>query len=233
MKKSALIFGYNEYAKRIASQIKSEYEALHIYTLSDIASEKARDDGYNSSIFDLSDEWTDIEERFNIEDIAAFCTLENEANNIFLTISLRASFEQMYILALAQNSEDVNKLKIAGANKVLPIIQITANVISEILEKPVVTNVLHQILYEESNIKIAQITMQEGYSIIGSKSHDISFKEQYNILLLAVVDKEMSTKFIFTAKGFNHKIDAEDVLVVVGLQDDIDQFKMQIKGSYE
>ncbi len=137
----------------------------------------------------------------------------------------------MYIIALSQNNEGVNKLKIAGANKVLPIIQITANVISDILEKPIVTNILHKILYEESEIKISQINMKKNYSIIGKKSHDISFKDEYNIILLAIVDKEMSTNFIFTAKGFNHKIDADDVLVVVGLQVDIDSFEMQIKGD--
>jgi Trk K+ transport system NAD-binding subunit len=137
----------------------------------------------------------------------------------------------MYIVALAKTNEEVNKLKIAGANKVLPIVQMTANLISEMLEKPVVTNVLHNILYEESSIKIAQINIEEGDTIIGLNSRDIAFKEMYNLLLLAVVDKEMDTNFIFTAKGYNHKIDPDDVLVVIGLQHDIDNFKMQVKGN--
>ncbi len=88
MKKSDLIFGYNEYARQIALQIKNEYETLHIYSLDEKLCQKAKDDGYSASMFDLSDEWEDIEEGCNIDDVAAFCTLENDANNIFLTISL-------------------------------------------------------------------------------------------------------------------------------------------------
>ncbi len=231
MKKSALIFGYNEYARQIASQIKQEYKTLHIYTLDENLCQKAKDDGYSTSIFDLSDEWHDIEQNCIIEDVVAFCTLEDDANNIFLTISLRASFEKMYIVALARDTEGMNKLKIAGANRILPIVQMTANLISEILEKPVVTKVLHNILYEESDIKIAQIDMKEGNLVIGSNSHNISFRDEYNIILLAIVDKEMNTNFVFTAKGFKHKIDVDDVLVVIGLQRDIDNFKTRIKGN--
>jgi len=233
MRKSALIFGYNEYSQQIAQQIQGTYETLHIYTLSEELLKRAQADGFSASIFELGDEWLEIEIEKScvIDEVMVFCTLEDDANNIFLTISLRAAFESLYIIALAKDSEGVNKLKIAGANKVLPIVQMTTNVITEILEKPVITNVLHQILYEESDIKIAQIDIVEGSKILGSKSHDIDFKNKYNLILLAVVDRELSTHFIFTAKGFNHTIDVGDVLVLVGLQRDIDNFVTEIGGE--
>ncbi len=231
MKKSALIFGYNEYARQIAAQIVSEYESVHIFILDEALRHKAEADGFRVSRFDLSDEWHDIEERYSIENTVAFCTLEDDAHNIFLTISLRAAFERMYLVALAKDTEGINKLKIAGANRILPIVQITANLISEILEKPVVTNVLHNILYEDSDIKIAQIDIQKGDAIVGNNSHAIAFKEEYNIILLAIVDGRLNTNFVFTAKGFNHIIGEGDVLVVIGLQDDIERFKLRIKGG--
>ncbi len=231
MKKSALIFGYNEYARQIASQIASEYERVHIFVLDDTSQSKAQEDGFHASLFDLSDEWHEIEREFYIDNAVAFCTLEDDAHNIFLTISLRAAFSNMYIVALAKDTEGINKLKIAGANRILPIVQITANLISEILEKPVVTNVLHNILYEDSDIKIAQIDIAQGDAIVGNNSHSIAFKEEYNIILLAIVDSTLNTNFVFTAKGFNHLIDVGDVLVVIGLQEDIERFKMRIRGG--
>jgi len=231
MTKSALIFGYNEYARQIASQIDSEYERVHIFVLDEALQHKAQEDGFKASLFDLSDEWHEIESEYRIENAVAFCTLEDDAHNIFLTISLRAAFSEMYIVALAKDTEGINKLKIAGANRILPIVQITANLISEILEKPVVTNVLHNILYEDSDIKIAQIDIVEGDAIVGNNSHSIAFKEEYNIILLAIVDSTLNTNFVFTAKGFNHLIDVGDVLVVIGLQEDIERFKIHIRGG--
>ncbi len=231
MKKSALIFGYNEYARQIASQIASEYERVHIFVLDDALRQKAQEDGFHVSSFDLSDEWHEIERDYRMDNTVAFCTLEDDAHNIFLTISLRAAFSAMYIVALAKDTEGINKLKIAGANRILPIVQITANLISEILEKPVVTNVLHNILYEDSDIKIAQIDIVEGDVVVGNNSQGIAFKDAYNIILLAIVDRMLNTNFVFTAKGFNHRIDVGDVLVVIGLQEDIDRFKMRIRGD--
>ncbi len=232
MKKSALIFGYNEYARQIASQIASEYQHVHIFILDDASlQQQAEADGFRVSSFDLGDEWHEIEQNYGIGDTVAFCTLEDDAHNIFLTISLRAVFDKMYIVALAKDIEGINKLKIAGANRILPVVQITANLISEILEKPVVTNVLHNILYEDSDIKIAQIDLIEGDIIIGNNSYGIAFKDDYNIILLAIVDSKLDTNFVFTAKGFNHIIEVGDVLVVIGLQEDIDSFKMRIRGK--
>ena len=204
---------------------------MHIFILDETLRHQAESDGFRVSIFDLSDEWSEIEQEYHIENTVAFCTLEDDAHNIFLTISLRAEFSHMYIVALAKDTEGINKLKIAGANRILPIVQITANLISEILEKPVVTNVLHNILYEDSDIKISQITVAEGDSVVGRNSHALSLKEMYNLILLAIVDGKLDTNFVFTAKGFNHTISVGDVLVVIGLQEDIDRFNQEIKRS--
>lgn len=229
-KRDAIIFGYNEYARQIASNIDSQFRSVRLYTQSEAEIKAATERGYNIALFDLGDEWDDIAEDYNLEEMLIFCALDNDAENIFLTISLRASFSDVTIISLAKDQESANKLKIAGANKVVPILQTTANVITEILEKPIVTDVMHDILYEKSKLEIAQITIGEHDTIVGKQLHDFAWSEEYGVIILAVVDAELDTSFIFTAKGYNHKIDPGDMMVVIGYEYDIKAFKDAIRG---
>lgn len=219
--KSAIVFGFNEYAKQIAFQIAPEYGAFVVFVLSETEQHAAQEAGFEAELFDLSEDWNMIQERFDTESLIVFCALENDAENVFLTISLRSIFEDLPIIALAGDHESAAKMKSAGANKVMPILQITANVITEILEKPTVTEVLHDILYEQSSLKIAQIAVPEDSFLVGKHIQDIDWGEEYGILVLAIVDHQLAATFSFTSRGHNHHIDPEDILVVVGYEKNI------------
>ena len=99
--------------------------------------------------------------------------------------------------------------------------QITAGIITEMLEKPTVQGVLHDILYENSPLKIVQLEVPEGSFLIGKYLYDIDWGGEYDVLVLAIVDHELSATFSFTSKGHNHHIDAGDLLIVVGYEDKI------------
>ena len=105
-----------------------------------------------------------IEDDDKVLDLAAHVALDDDAENVFLTISLRTIFEHLPIIALAQDNESAAKLKSAGANKVMATQQITANIITEMLEKPTVTGVLHDILYDNSMLKIVQLSILAIFS---------------------------------------------------------------------
>lgn len=229
--RNAIVFGFNEFARQIAIQIKDEYDHFSLFVMNDEEYNSAVQEGFLVERFDLSEEWESIEKRFDLSSLIVFCALEDDAENVFLTISLRSVFWDLPIIALSGDYESSAKLKSAGANKVMPKLQITANVITEMLEKPTVTEVLHNILYEESSLKIAQITIPEGSFLVGRYLHDIDFSKEYGLLVLAVVDHAFSATFSFTSKGHNHHIDPEDVIVVIGYDDKISALKAAIEGN--
>ena len=233
MKRDAIIFGYNEYARQIAANIDSQFRTVRLYTQSEPEIKTASERGYDVALFDLGDEWDDIADDFNMDELLIFCALENDAENVFLTISLRAAFSDVTIISLGSSQESANKLKIAGANKVMPILQTTANVITEILEKPIVTELMHNILYEKSKLEIAQIAIEEGSPFVGMHLYDVAWHEEYGVIILAVVDRELGTSFVFTSKGHNHKIDPGDLLVVIGYEHDIKNFENTLRGISE
>lgn len=219
----ALIFGDNDYTVEIEKNITSVYETIHVF--------QHMDSGSNS--FDLSDDWSDLSKKFILSECTAFCILEDMAENIFLTISLRDTFKDLTIIALSQDKEDTDKLLLAGATKILPTTQTTADIIVDMLEKPIVTEVLHDILYEKSALKIAQIKIKNHTLFDGKYPADIEWSRDHGIIVISLVHEDMSREFIYSSKANHHILKSGDILVVVGYEADIQEFEKLIGTKCE
>jgi len=230
MKSAALIFGYNDYGAQIAKNVLYKYSDVTIFKQEHEEHRKGFDD-YKIELFDLSDEWQGIADDYSIEESVAFCVLEDDAENIFLTISLRAQFKDLTIIALSSNKESANKLQMAGANKVIPIVQTTAAIISDMLDKPTVTEVLHNILYENSDLKVAQVEIVDSKCFNGHYPSDIEWSREHGITVLSVIHKNGNSEFIYSSKERHHHIENGDIFVVVGYTQDIEDFKKLIGGK--
>jgi Trk K+ transport system NAD-binding subunit len=228
--RAALIFGYNDYALEIAKNIRDEYENVYLYSLNseyDILKNKS---DFEIKSFDLSDKWDELNENIDIEKSIAFCVLEDSAENIFLTISLRSSFDALNIIALSNNKQTANKLQMAGANKVIPLVQTTAEMISEMLQKPIVKEVFHNILFESGALKIAQVKIDENNKYIGEAISDIDWSRRYGVMILAIVYEDMSTEFIYSSKIKHHIVNKNDIFIIVGYEADMKEFE-KMTGS--
>jgi Trk K+ transport system NAD-binding subunit len=210
-KKTALIFGDNEYSQEIAKNITDIYENIHIFSLD------TKNDEYS---FDLSDNWCELKSKYDMKNCISFCTLEDMAENIFLTISLRDSFKDLHIVALAKDKESAHKLELAGASRVIPLIQTISNIIVDMLEKPIVTEILHNILYEKTDLQIVQVKI--------SNETDLNLAYSYNLLVLFIIHEDMSKEFIYSSKVKHHTIESTDSCVVVGLKEDIIKYEQKL-----
>ena len=223
---TALIFGHNKYAHEIIANVKSSYNSIRIFSLD--AEGASQESLYKIENFDLSDDWIEIEKSINVEESMAFCVLEDMAENIFLTISLRAHFEDLTIIAVAHNRESANKLMMAGANKVIPLVETTADIIANMLEKPIASKVLSSILYEESDLKIAQIKINEESELENHRLSSIDWTRYRGIIILSLIHENMKSEFIYSKKMKEYVIKGGDVIVVVGYETDIQEFEKLI-----
>jgi len=225
-KRTALIFGHNKYAHEIISNVKKTYSNIRIFALEDVDD----DSPYEVEKFDLSDDWKGIGEDINIEESIAFCVLQDMAENIFLTIALRSNFADLAIIAVALNRESANKLSMAGANKVIPLVETTADIITNMLEKPISSKILSNIIYEESDLKIAQIKIDTKSKLENHKLASIDWTRYHGIIILSLIHEDMKSEFIYSKKMKEYIIQSGDILVVVGYEHDISAFE-KIIGS--
>jgi len=227
---AALIFGHNEYSLEVAKNIGHKYENISIFKLTS-DEEFENDKNYDIRNFDLSDDWDELENSFNMQESIVFCMLEDDAQNIFLTISLRSVFEKLTIFALSINKESAAKVIMAGANKVIPIVQTTANIMADMLKKPIITEILHNILYEKSSLKVAELQIMDSSCFEGKYPSDIDWSNKYGIIVLFIVQEDGTQEFIYSAPVKHHKITSGDVFIVVGYEKDIEDFEKIIGGE--
>lgn len=224
-KKVVLIFGYNDYALEIAKNIRDSYENILLYSLHAELDRSKNKTEFEVRGFDLSDRWDDIAESVDLENSIAFCVLEDSAQNIFLTISLRSLFSDLNIIALSNNKDTANKLQMAGANKVIPLVQTTAEMISEMMEKPIVKEVFHTILFESGALKITQIEMNGTNPYIGREIFELDWNIKYGVIPLSVIQADEKNEFIYASKIKHNRVKEGDVFIIVGYERDIQEFE--------
>ena len=229
-KSSVLIFGNNEYGYEIARNVTYKYNDITIFSSDDIAFSIDKNSAYKMEKFDLSDDWDYITSEYDMEKSIIFCVLNDEAENIFLTLSLRSAFKDITIIALANNNEDANKLRMAGASKVIPIVETTADIITDMLKKPIITEVLHDILYEATDLKVEQIKVGSNGHFEGKYPADIEWSRDHGVIILSIIHEDMSSEFIYSSKAKHHTIRDGDTFVAVGYEKDLEEFKKLVKG---
>lgn len=228
--RDVIIFGCDEYALQLAENLKGSCRSIKLFTMQEESLPVLKGRGFEAALFDIGDNW-DLLEEYDPKRLVAYCAVCEEAKNIFLTISLRTSFRDMDIFALATDNQNAAKLKAAGANKTIVTTQVAANTIVEMLDKPTASGMMQRILRDNSQIHVAQIVVSKKSEIHGKLIKEIDFEEIYDIIVIAVLDDQLQTLFTFVKKGSEHKIEAGDILVAVGYEDALSKFR-EVAGEH-
>ena len=222
-----IVFGYAEFAKEIVSQVNEAYRSVEVFALSQDNVDQAIKDGFKASLVTLDDNW-EMFEAFNLKETLFICALEDDASNVYLTIGLRDGLEAARLIALASTQEHASKLHLAGANKVISKLQATSDLIIDVLEKPIVSHIMQDILQEQSALKTVQLEISEDSKLDTRSLHEIALEVQSELIVLAVIDEKMQTHFVFTSSGYKHLLKVGDILVVIGYDEDIENFRRMI-----
>lgn len=80
------------------------------------------------------------------------------------------------------------------------------------------------------DLNIAEIVIPHASWVHGVLLSELRKHMTQNVILLGVVDLERGRDLIFSTRGIDHNLDHEDVLVVIGPQNQIDRFKGMIES---
>lgn len=219
------VFGFDDFGERVASFLGKK--DLIIVVLDEKEYLKAKEKLYEVVKIDsISDEEILKIEEFDI----AIAVLRDEEKNLFLCLTLKDLFPDKKLIAKVSEKENEYKYKLSGVDKLINPYEVTANRIMTILKKPLTLKVIEEIIFQDNNLSFAEIEIPKSSFLDGKYIKDI-YKEVsglYNILIIGIVDKEISEEVQFITKGYNYKIDANDILIVVGDIDEIERFKSDL-----
>jgi voltage-gated potassium channel len=161
------------------------------------------------------------------DDAQLVFVMDDEHLNVFLTLSLRSLYPNIYILSISDSINVTKKLKMAGANKVIDLYEVSANKIYNLLDRPVATQLLEEFVLNKNGITFKEMVIPQNSFLDGKMVDDIDFAK-YGVLLVGMIDEEMGHSFVFITAGIEHKLDSGDTMVCVGYSDKLKEFEKLI-----
>jgi voltage-gated potassium channel len=221
------IFGYGNHGKFIAKGLKADgFEITIIESTKEHFKEAKSDHFEDVRLLDVTKD--ENLERIDVESYEQFvCVMDDEHLNVFLTLSLRSLFSDIYILAISDSLNVTKKLQMAGANKVIDLYEVSANKIYNILEKPIATKLLERFVGSKEGISFREMLIPKNSFLDGMMADDMDFSAE-GVLLVGLIDEERGHHFEFITAGLEHKLDSGDTIVCIGYKEDLDSFETLI-----
>ncbi|MEN8179708.1 MAG: NAD-binding protein [Pseudomonadota bacterium] len=222
-----LVFGCSALGQAVAEQLTSRGYPTYLFSndMDEVSDLLAK--GFDAAHLDYMDD-----ERLRAVGIGKrvktiFCLFSEESKNVFLTLSARALEPELKIVCVSESSVSSRKLIAAGASKVIDPYEISGRKVHELITRPMIVDMLEQTVFGKY-IDIAQIEIPENSCLTGESLFTQELKN-HKVILLGVVDIELSEELIFSTSGIKHKLDAGDMLVVIGPEKEIARLKEDIQ----
>ena len=222
--KNILLFGYGSFGRQLYKNLSTLGHDIKVVTSLEEHENSVEDDGIKIVKINIKRNDEILSLGINQDVDMLYCSMNKTANNLFLVLTLRTLFPHANIIAISNSFENTRKLEYAGANSVIDLYEATSRRIVNILTKPAVTRALDEIVYNQNDLKMAEIVLAKNTPVDGKYVRDIEFKKM-GVILIAIIDKELGHELIFTDHRINHKLDFGDTLVVVARDEDLSKFK--------
>jgi voltage-gated potassium channel len=222
-KPSIIIFGGGQQSMAITKWFGERAKNLLIVTTQIAEKNRMAEKGFNVVVIEHMDDeslqaigigqWVDT----------IFCMFVEDAQNVFVTLSARALAPKLRILCIADTQGSGQKLLAAGATKVVDPYEITGNRINDIIRRPLMVETLEHTILGKANLNLSEIAIKQGSSLKGKCLSEVTL-DAYNLILLGIVDQDLSSHLLFNTTRLDHQLDVGDYLVVIGPAEDIQRF---------
>ncbi len=223
-RQKAFMFGYSTQRLFLAKELGYKLMGFSIVVNDEQSYNRAISDGYtNVKLLDITDDRALEELPINDNDYL-ICVMDDHYLNVFLTLSLHSLFPKAIVVALSDSPHTTQKLKMAGASKIIDLYQVSANRIHNILHKPVATKLVERLLSSDEDFSFKEMEIPKGSSLDGIMVDDFDFTK-HGVILLGMIDKRLSNQFIFITSGLENRFDVGDTLVCIGYNSDLENFE--------
>ncbi len=156
--------------------------------------------------------------------------LSSDADNVYVTLSARGLNADLLIAARATDDSAEDKLRRAGATTVLTPYTYIGHRLAQSMLRPHVLGFLDiATVFRESDLELEfeQIRVSESSRVAGKSLQDSDLREDYVVIVLAVIKPDGDTQFNPLATT---RIEARDVLIVMGERAKLQRLEADLEG---
>ncbi len=143
----------------------------------------------------------------------------SDADNVFITLTAKGLKSDIFVLSRAADLKNEKKLLRAGASRVICPYNMGGARMAQILKKPTVVDFLDKAMMSgELGLKLEEAVVQPSSLLVGKTLFTSNLRRDFGVIIVAI--KKASCEMVFNP-GPEATIDAEDVIVAIGKQEDI------------
>ncbi len=226
LKKHYIIFGYGRMGAVIAKELHEKHLPFVIIDHSDAKVEKIQEKGYKYLQADATLEETMISARAEYAE-GIVVTLDTDQDNLFVTMSARILAPNAFILSRCSKLDTRNKLKRAGANKVINPYIAGGHKMAELLIQPTIQDTVSITLKEtEMDLVIDEFNINDLQSFDGMMIKDSNIRESYNLIIVGVKEEDGQT---IINPDPHTVLKPSQTIMVLGSKENIDAFRSQVQ----
>jgi voltage-gated potassium channel len=230
--KQVAVFGYNRLTIEAISRLDREIFNVIVVEKNPEHLAFAHDNGLETACIDFrSDEaLKSIGIGSHIDTL--FCFLDQDSDNVFLTLSARALDKELTIIAIVDSPESAEKLLAAGANKIIDPYEICGRKIHDMLKRPDITDIFDHTVFGRHDLNLAEVVVPENSFLENIFASQLELSSHYNLILIGIVNKQISDKLHFVAEEVDRRLNVGDILVILGPSREIRAFKKDVENEF-
>ncbi|MBT4784993.1 MAG: hypothetical protein HOO21_06535 [Candidatus Marinimicrobia bacterium] len=217
-----VICGYGRMGAIIASEFQKKNISFVIIEINDSKIIDIQENGYNHIHGDATLDETLINAGI-IDSKGIVVVLDNDQDNLFVTMSARNLNQDSYIISRCSKQDTGNKLKRAGANKVVNPYITGGHRMAELLISPNIDDIVT--IESPDNISI-DFSIEEvsvkNFNILNNKTiNELNIREKYNLAIVAIINKDRSKQL---NPGPDVMLSSNQKVILIGTLDNLQSF---------
>jgi len=226
LKNHFVICGYGRMGAVIARELQEKDLDFVIIEVNDKKVEKIRSKGMFCVHGDATSEETLTAARVdNAAGVAI--VLDTDQDNLFVTMSMKTTNPELFILSRCSLEDNNSKLIRAGANKVVNPYTAGGHRMAEILSKPQVEDSISVVSPKHSdlNLTLDEISLKDLNQYDGVLIKDSNIREEFDVMIVGII-KETGESIINPAP--DTILSNKYTILLMGESDKMDRFKAEL-----
>jgi voltage-gated potassium channel len=158
---------------------------------------------------------------------ALVAALDGDAGNLFVTLSARSLRPDLFIVARARVEETEEKLRRAGADRVVNPQSIGGARIAAFILQPHVTEFLDVVMHERGlEFRLEEVLVPRESPIAGMSIRDAHVRDRTGALVLALRDREGNFN---TNPSPETRIEVDHVLIAIGTPGELEELERLVE----
>jgi voltage-gated potassium channel len=160
---------------------------------------------------------------------ALVAALDTDAGNLFVTLSARALRPELFIVARVRLEENEDKLRRAGADRVVNPQSIGGARMAAFVLQPYVTEFVDVVMHDRGiEFRLEEISVHEGSPIDGISIREAHIRDRTGALVLALRDRGGT---FTTNPPPETVVRADQVIIAIGTPGDLEKLQRLVTGA--